>query len=68
MNLLDFLTMVIGPEFTYCHVLDPRTNTEFTQGFVDDLIDNPLFTQKLDVLSFFFTSSTLVINARRREQ
>lgn len=65
MTLLDFLKMVIGPEFTYCHVLDPRTRDELAQGFADDMIDNPIFSQALDVLSFYFSHSSLVINVRR---
>lgn len=65
MTLLDFLKMVIGPEFTYCHVLDPRTYDELAQGFADDMIDNPLFSQALEVLSFYFSHSSLVINVRR---
>lgn len=65
MNLLKFLKLVIGPEFTYCHVVDPRTRQELSQGFVDDLINQPLFTSSLEVLSFYFIHSTLIINVKR---
>lgn len=65
MTLLAFLKLLIGPEFTYCHVLDPRTREELAQGFADDMIDNPIFSQALEVLSFYFSHSSLVINVRR---
>lgn len=65
MNLLEFLKMIIGPEFTYCHVIDPRTRDELAQGFADDMIDNPIFSQALEVLSFYFIHSSMVINIRR---
>lgn len=68
MILLDFLKLVIGPEFTYVHVLDPRTRTELSQGFADDMINNPLFTQRYKVLSFYFQHGTLVINCQEENK
>lgn len=68
MILQDFLKMVIGPEFVYCHVQDPKERGEFCQGFADDLIANPLFTRNLEVLSFYFMHSSLMVNARRIEK
>lgn len=65
MTVLDFLKLVIGPEFTYCHILDPKTREELAQGFVDDMIDNSMFSGSLEVLSFYFQHSALIINARR---
>ncbi len=65
MTLLEFLKLVIGPEFTFCHVLDPRSCQEQAQGFVDDIIDNPIFSQSFEVLSFYFSHSSLIINVRR---
>lgn len=65
MTVLDFLKLLIGPEFTYCHILDPKARTEFTQGFADDIIDNNMFSGSLEVLSFYFQHSALMINARR---
>lgn len=66
MNLLEFLKLLIGPEFVYCHILDPRAREELAQGFADDMIDNSMFSGSLEVLSFYFQHSTLVINARRQ--
>lgn len=65
MTVLEFLKLLIGPEFTYCHVLDPRARKELAQGFADDMIDNSMFSGSLEVLSFYFQHSTLIINARR---
>lgn len=65
MILLDFLKLVIGPEFTYCHVMDPRTRDELAQGFADDMIDNVMFSGHVEVLSFYFQHSCLMINGRR---
>ena len=65
MTVLNFLKLLIGPEFTYCHVLDPRTREELAQGFADDMKGNPIFSQALEVLSFYFSHSSLVINVRR---
>lgn len=65
MNLLEFLKLLIGPEFVYCHVLDPRAREELAQGFADDMIDNSMFSGSLEVISFYFQHSALVINARR---
>lgn len=66
MTVLEFLNLLIGPEFVYCHVLDPRAHEELAQGFADDMIDNSMFSGSLDVISFYFQHSALVINARRQ--
>ena len=65
MTVLEFLKLLIGPEFIYCHVLDPRAREELAQGFADDMIVNPIFSQALEVLSFYFSHTSLVINVRR---
>ena len=65
MTVLDFLKLLIGPEFTYCHVQDSKARKELAQGFADDMIDNSMFFGSLEVLSFYFQHSTLIINARR---
>lgn len=65
MTVLEFLKLLIGPEFTYCHVLDPKARKELAQGFADDMIDNSMFSESLEVLSFYFQHSALIINARR---
>lgn len=65
MTVLEFLKLLTGPEFIYCHVMDPRAREELAQGFADDMIDNPIFSQALEVLSFYFNHSSLVINVRR---
>lgn len=65
MTVLDFLKLLTGPEFVYCHVLDPKAREELSQGFADDMIDNNMFSESLEVLSFYFQHSALVINARR---
>ena len=66
MTVLEFLKLLIGPEFTYCHVLDPKARKELAQGFADDMIDNSMFSESLEVLSFYFQHSALIINARRK--
>ena len=66
MVVRDFLKLLIGPEFIYCHVLDPQAREELAQGFADDMIDNSMFSGSLEVLSFYFQHSALVINARRQ--
>lgn len=66
MTVLEFLKLLIGPEFIYCHILDPRAREELAQGFADDMIDNSMFSGSLEVLSFYFQHSALVINARRQ--
>lgn len=68
MTVLDFLKLLIDPEFTYCHVLDPKAREELAQGFADDMIDNSMFSGSLEVLSFYFQHSSLVINARRNNK
>ena len=65
MTVQDFLKLLIGPEFTYVHVLDPARRDEFAEGFADDMIDNVMFSRQLEVLSFYFQHSNLIINARR---
>lgn len=65
MTVLDFLKLLTGPEFVYCHVLDPKARKELAQGFADDMIDNSMFSGSHEVLSFYFQHSALVINARR---
>ena len=65
MTVLEFLKLLIGPEFTYCHVLDPKARKELAQGFADDMIDNSMFSESLEVLSFYFQHSALIINERR---
>lgn len=65
MTVQDFLKMLIGPEFTYVHVLDPVRRDEFAEGFADDMIDNVMFSRQVEVLSFYFQHSSLIINGRR---
>ena len=65
MTVLDFLKLLTGPEFVYCHVLDPKASKELAQGFADDMIDNSMFSGSHEVLSFYFLHSALVIKARR---
>lgn len=65
MTVQDFLKMLIGPEFTYVHVLDPVRRDEFAEGFADDMIDNVMFSRQVEVLSFYFQHSCLIINGRR---
>lgn len=66
MTVLEFLKLLIGPEFVYCHVVDPKARTELAQGFADDIMDNTMFSGSHEVLSFYFQHSTLIINARRQ--
>lgn len=65
MTVLDFLKLLTGPEFVYCHVLDPKASKELAQGFADDMIDNSMFSGSHEVLRFYFLHSALVIIARR---
>ncbi len=66
MTVLEFLKLLIGPEFTYCHILDPKARKELSQGFADDMIDNSMFSGSFEVLCFYFQHSALIINARRQ--
>lgn len=65
MTLINFLKLVIEPEFVYCHVMDPKAGEELAQGFADDMIDNRMFSGSFEVLSFYLRHSVLVINVRR---
>ena len=62
MNLLEFLKLVIGPEFTYVHVLNPSNRLEYAQGFADDLINRSFTLHNHKVLSFYFQGGSLIIN------
>ena len=65
MTVFDFLKLLTGPEFVYCHVLDPKAREELSQGFADDMIHYYMFSESLEVLSFYFQHSALIINVRR---
>ena len=37
-TLQGFLNMIIGPAFTWVHIMDPLTYKELSRGYVDDLL------------------------------
>ena len=46
-TLQGFLKMIIGPSFTWVHIMDPLTYKELSRGYVDDLLEeHTQFIQK----------------------
>ena len=65
-TLQVFLNMIIGPTFTWVHIMDPLTYKELSRGYVDDLLkEHTQFIQKFEVVSFYTVREVLYINVRR---
>ena len=63
-TLQGFLNMIIGPSFTWVHVMDPLTYKELSRGYVDDLLkEHTQFIQKFEVVSFYTVREVLYINS-----
>ena len=66
MNLVEFLRMMIAPEFTWIKIRDPKTGSELACGFADDLMDgSALFLQHFEALSYHVSGHGFTINVRR---
>ena len=65
-TLQGFLKMIIGPSFTWVHIMDPLTYKDLSRGYADDLLEeHTQFIQKFEVVSFYTVREVLYINVRR---
>lgn len=69
MTIKEFLDLLIGEEYTYVIVKEPRSCKELTRMYADDLLhENPQFIHSWKVCSFYIIEDDLFINARPKDE